>query len=84
MQGFSARILFHIGERCRNLKSLISTLLFARFFNEYAKNGINFWATSSQNEPSAGEVGARDWPTLLFKAEAERCATVVINERKEK
>jgi glucosylceramidase len=44
--------------------ALLYAKYFIRFFEEYARKGVNFWATTIQNEPSmSGEV---DWQSMEF------------------
>ena len=42
-----------------------------RFFEEYAKNGINFWGTSIQNEPGTGIDPTYVWQTMSMTPEME-------------
>lgn len=39
-----------------------------RFFEEYAKAGVNFWGVTMQNEPG----GANRWQNLDYNASMER------------
>ncbi|CAI4221825.1 unnamed protein product [Auanema sp. JU1783] len=48
------------------------TQYFIKFFEEYHKQGIDFWATSMQNEPSNGFIPTFQWQTMYFTAEMER------------
>ena len=41
---------------------------YARFFEEYQKQGINFWGLTVQNEPMATQT----WESCLFSGEEER------------
>ncbi|KAJ1364540.1 hypothetical protein KIN20_024663 [Parelaphostrongylus tenuis] len=43
-----------------------------KFFDEYASNGIPFWAMSIQNEPTTGAIPFFGWQTMHFTAETER------------
>uniref|UniRef100_A0A7E4VSA1 Glucosylceramidase n=1 Tax=Panagrellus redivivus TaxID=6233 RepID=A0A7E4VSA1_PANRE len=45
---------------------------FIRFFEEYAKNGITFWATTIQNEPSSGLFPDYAWQTMFMPAAVEK------------
>lgn len=44
----------------------------ARFFEEYANNGIPFWGMTVQNEPTSGAIPSYEWQTMRFTAETER------------
>jgi len=41
---------------------------YVRFFNEYEKQGINFWGLTVQNEPMATQT----WESCIYTAEDER------------
>ncbi|VDD89654.1 unnamed protein product [Enterobius vermicularis] len=45
---------------------------YIRFLEEYAKNGINFWGLTVQNEPSSGALPDYKWQTMFFSSETER------------
>jgi len=44
---------------------------FIKFFEEYAKNGINFWGTTIQNEPSSGLLPDYGWQTMAMTSDME-------------
>ncbi|ETN75848.1 O-Glycosyl hydrolase family 30 [Necator americanus] len=45
---------------------------FVRFFEEYHKNGIDFWGLTVQNEPTSGLNPDYGWQTMYFSAAMER------------
>ncbi|CAB3410096.1 unnamed protein product [Caenorhabditis bovis] len=45
---------------------------FVKFFEEYHKLGIDFWATTVQNEPTSGLDPNYKWQTMYFSASMER------------
>ncbi|VDL77952.1 unnamed protein product [Nippostrongylus brasiliensis] len=45
---------------------------FVRFFEEYHKNGVDFWGVTVQNEPTSGLDPAYGWQTMYFSAAMER------------
>ncbi|PAV85454.1 hypothetical protein WR25_04790 [Diploscapter pachys] len=45
---------------------------FIRFFEEYHKNGIDFWGITIQNEPTTGQFDWWMWQTCLFTPEMQR------------
>ncbi|CAI5449246.1 unnamed protein product [Caenorhabditis angaria] len=45
---------------------------FVRFFEEYHKQGIDFWSLTPQNEPTTGLDPAWAWQTCYFSSEMER------------
>ncbi|XP_071959380.1 lysosomal acid glucosylceramidase-like [Antedon mediterranea] len=47
-------------------------LYFARFIEEYAKQDIDIWGLTGQNEPTAGEVERYPWQCLFFNASLQR------------
>lgn len=46
--------------------------VFPRFFEEYHKNGIDFWGITIQNEPTTGQFDWWMWQTCLFTPEMQR------------
>ncbi|KAF1764094.1 hypothetical protein GCK72_004040 [Caenorhabditis remanei] len=51
-------------------KAYVTYLL--KFFEEYQKNGIEFWAMSTQNEPTSGGDKKTKAQSMLFTAETQR------------
>ncbi|KAK5972474.1 Glucosylceramidase, partial [Trichostrongylus colubriformis] len=45
---------------------------FVRFFEEYHKNGVDFWGVTVQNEPTSGLNPDYRWQTMYFSAAMER------------
>ncbi|KAI1700264.1 glycosyl hydrolase family 30 TIM-barrel domain-containing protein [Ditylenchus destructor] len=45
---------------------------FVRFFEEYHKEGIDFWGVTLQNEPSAGAIPNYSWQAMYFSAAMQR------------
>ncbi|KAL6740522.1 hypothetical protein Aduo_013871 [Ancylostoma duodenale] len=45
---------------------------YVRFFEEYHKNGVDFWGLTVQNEPGSGAEPDYGWQTMYFNAEMER------------
>ncbi|KAK6051092.1 O-Glycosyl hydrolase family 30 [Cooperia oncophora] len=45
---------------------------FIRFFEEYHKNGVDFWGVTVQNEPMSGLNPDYGWQTMYFSAAMER------------
>ncbi|RCN52483.1 hypothetical protein ANCCAN_01527 [Ancylostoma caninum] len=45
---------------------------YVRFFEEYHKNGVDFWGLTVQNEPTSGADPDYGWQTMYFNAEMER------------
>ncbi|CAI4228154.1 unnamed protein product [Auanema sp. JU1783] len=45
---------------------------FVRFFEEYDKEGVDFWGVTIENEPTAGAVPNYKWQSLFFTATTER------------
>nr|XP_039266841.1 lysosomal acid glucosylceramidase-like [Styela clava] len=45
---------------------------FTRFFDEYKKEGINFWGVTMQNEPSNGLVIAAKWQAMGWTPEQQK------------
>ncbi|XGW29730.1 hypothetical protein V3C99_009070 [Haemonchus contortus] len=45
---------------------------FVRFFEEYHKNGVDFWGVTVQNEPTSGLNPEYGWQTMYFSASMER------------
>ncbi|EPB74231.1 O-Glycosyl hydrolase family 30 [Ancylostoma ceylanicum] len=45
---------------------------YVRFFEEYHKNGVDFWGLTIQNEPTSGSDPNYRWQTMYFNAEMER------------
>ncbi|KHJ93996.1 O-Glycosyl hydrolase family 30, partial [Oesophagostomum dentatum] len=43
-----------------------------RFFEEYAKNGIDFWGMTLQNEPTSGAWKWYRWQTMFFTSKMQR------------
>lgn len=44
----------------------------SRFFEEYHRNGIDFWGTTIQNEPTSGLNPDYGWQTMYLSAAMER------------
>ncbi|KAL4117328.1 hypothetical protein PRIC2_011319 [Phytophthora ramorum] len=47
-------------------------LYYSRFFDEYAKEGIDFWAMTVQNEPTKSILQTSEWQSLRMTAEQQR------------
>ncbi|EPB74230.1 O-Glycosyl hydrolase family 30 [Ancylostoma ceylanicum] len=45
---------------------------FIRFFEEYHKNGVDFWGVTVQNEPTSGLNPDYGWQTMYLSAAMER------------
>jgi glucosylceramidase len=54
------KILFNLGQ------------LFCAFFEEYAKRGVQFWALTVENEPSAGLIKWYSFQAMYFSAAMQR------------
>ncbi|XP_072018680.1 lysosomal acid glucosylceramidase-like [Amphiura filiformis] len=45
---------------------------FVKFLQEYARNGIDIWGLTVENEPSAGNFPGYSWQAMYFSSEMER------------
>ncbi|TMW62584.1 hypothetical protein Poli38472_005202 [Pythium oligandrum] len=47
-------------------------LYYSKFFDAYKGEGINFWAMTTQNEPTEQALSFKQWQSLRFNADEER------------
>ncbi len=45
---------------------------FAKFLEEYAKQGVKFWGVTIENEPGAGVFKMYNWQALYFSPKMQR------------
>ncbi|WKY03690.1 hypothetical protein Q1695_005001 [Nippostrongylus brasiliensis] len=58
------------GEGEEDYKSYARYLV--KFFEEYAKKGVQFWGMTIQNEPSSGALPSYGWQTMFFTSTMQR------------